>query len=223
MKNKILLLLLVTVGSVAAQAQTTPSFGIKAGVVSSGMRGDAVDNLKSLLDFTNGKVTTSNRTGIFVGGYANIPLSGGISVEPGIYYSQKGYEMKGELGIKGIEFLGANAKAQLKADYIDVPILLKANVGSGFQIFAGPQFSYLSSAKLATKASVLGINLLNKTFDATNQFNRWDMGVTAGVGYQFTNGMNISAAYDYGLSKVDANKNVNSYNNSFKVGIGLSF
>ncbi len=214
---------MVTVGSVAVQAQTAPSFGVKAGVISSGMRGDAVDNLKNLIDFTDGKVTTSNRTAVFLGGYANIPLSGGISVEPGIYYSQKGYQMKGELGIKGLDFLGANATAVLKADYIDLPVLLKANVGNGLQIFAGPQFSYLSSAKLATRASVLGINLLNKTFDATNQFNRWDMGVTAGVGYQFTNGMNISASYDYGLSKVDANQNVNSYNNSFKVGIGISF
>lgn len=35
-------------------AQTTPFFGIKAGVTSAGIRGDAIGNLDKLLDFTNG-------------------------------------------------------------------------------------------------------------------------------------------------------------------------
>jgi len=99
---------------------------------------------------------------------------------------------------------------------------LKGNFG-GFQIFAGPQISYLASANLKTTAGVLGINLLNKTMDATSQFNRWDAGVTGGIGYQFSNGLNISASYDYGLSKVDASRRVNAYNNAIKLGIGINF
>ncbi len=220
--KKQILLLFVTVISVTAWAQTSPSFGVKAGLSSASMRGDAVNNLKNLLDFTDGRVTTHNRTGLFVGGYANIPLSTQISFEPGLYYAQKGYELRGELGLKGIEFLGANAKSTLQADYIDMPILLKADLG-GLQLFAGPQFSYLTQAQLKTNAGVLGFNVFNNTTDATSQFNRWDMGVTAGVGYQFKGGFNVSAAYDYGLSRVDANKNVNGYNNAIKVGIGFKF
>jgi len=53
----------------------------------------------------------------------------------------------------------------------------------------------------------LGINLLNNKIDATNQFNRWDAALTGGIGYQFSNGINLTASYDYGLSKLDANKN----------------
>jgi hypothetical protein len=45
--------------------------------------------------------------------------------------------------------------------------------------------------------------------DATAQFNKWDLGLTGGVGYQFTSGLNIMASYDYGLSKLDANKILN--------------
>ncbi len=220
--KKQILLLFVTVISVTAWSQTSPSFGVKAGLSSASMRGDAVNNLKNLLDFTDGRVTTHNRTGLFVGGYANIPLSEQISFEPGLYYSQKGYELRGELGLKGIEFLGANATSTLQADYIDMPILLKADLG-GLQLFAGPQFSYLTQAQLKTNAGVLGFNVFNNTTDATSQFNRWDMGVTAGVGYQFKGGFNVSAAYDYGLQKVDANKNVNGYNNAIKIGIGFKF
>jgi hypothetical protein len=221
--KKQFLLLFLTVITVAGWAQNKAAFGVRAGLSSAGMRGDAVNNLDNILNFTNGMVTTHNRTGFFAGGYATIPLSNAISVEPALYYSQKGYELRGELGIKGTEFLGVKAKAQLQSDYIDMPVILKANLGGGFQVFAGPQFSYLMSSNLKTSAGILGFNLLNNTTDATNQFNRWDMGLTAGLGYQFKNGMNLMAAYDYGLSKVDANKNVNGYNNAFKVGIGISF
>jgi hypothetical protein len=76
-------------------------------------------------------------------------------------------------------------------------------------------------ADLRTSAGVLGINLLNSKIDATNQLNRWDAAVTGGIGYQFSNGINLMAAYDYGLSKMDANRNVNSYNNVIKLGLGI--
>ncbi|MBC7866388.1 MAG: PorT family protein [Gloeobacteraceae cyanobacterium ES-bin-316] len=220
--KKQILLLFVTVISVTGWSQTNATFGVKAGLSSASMRGDAVDNLNNLLDFADGMISTHNRTGFFAGGYATIPLSGQISFEPGLYYSQKGYELRGDLGLKGLEFLGANATSTLQADYIDIPVLLKASIG-GLQLFAGPQFSYLTKANLKTSAGVLGFNVFNNTLDATKQFNRWDMAVTGGVGYQFEGGFNLSAAYDYGLSKVDANKNINSYNNAIKIGIGFRF
>ena len=220
MKKQILLLASIIISTFAI-AQVRPSFGVRAGVTSASMQGDAVNNLKNMLDFTNGMVSTNNKQGFFAGGYANIPVSNNISVEPALYYSQKGYEMQGALSIKGADFLGANAKAKLNSHYIDIPVVLKANF-SGFQIFAGPQFSYLLNADLRTTAGLLGFNLLNKNMDATSQFNRTDFSGTVGVGYQFNHGINIMASYDHGLSKVDANRNLSSYNRSFKVGIGMS-
>jgi hypothetical protein len=220
MKQTILLLAITTL-SLGAFAQT-PVIGVEAGLSSFGMRGDAVNNLKDLLDFTDGMVKTQNRTGFYAGINTSIPLGAGVSVEPGIYYTQKGYEMVGDFAIKGAEFLGANAKAKLQNDYIDVPVLIKADLG-GFQVFGGPQFSYLASSKLKATASVLGFSLLNETMDTKDQFNTWDMGLMGGVGYQFKNGFNVNASYNYGLGKVDANKNVNGYNNGFKVGVGIRF
>jgi len=221
MKKQILLLAsILSVTLVMAQSQ--PSFGIRAGVASSTMKGDAVSSLQDLLEFTNGGITTSGHTGFFAGANASIPVSDLVSIEPGLYYAQKGYEMKGELNLKGVEFLGANARAKLTSQYIDLPVLLKLNF-NGLQLFAGPQVSYLAKADLKTTAGVLGLNLLNKTMDATDQFNRWDAGVTGGIGYQFGNGANITATYDHGLSKVDANQNLDSYNRSFKLGLGFRF
>ena len=221
MKKQILLFAAVAIGTFSF-AQSQPSFGIRAGVSSSGIKGDAMNSLQDLLDFTNGAVTTSNHTGFFGGVNASIPVSDLVSIEPGLYYSQRGYQMKGELNLKGIEFLGANAQAKLTSHYVDLPVLLKLNF-NGLQVFAGPQVSYLAKADLRTTAGALGFNVLDKTMDATDQFNRWDAGVTGGVGYQFANGLNISASYDHGLSKLDANQNFDSYNRSFKVGVGFNF
>ena len=208
--------------SAAAFSQTKPVFGIKAGLTSSGIKGDASSSLSNLLDYTNNMVTTKNRTGFFAGGYATIPIAENFSIEPGLYYTQKGYELDGDLNIKGIGFLGANAKAQLQSQYLDIPVLLKANF-DGLQLFAGPQISYLMKANLHSTAGVLGFNILNSNIDASNQFNKVDIGVTGGIGYQLSNGFNISASYDYGLSKIDANKNLNAYNRGIKVGVGIHF
>ena len=202
-------------------AQTEPSFGVKAGISSSGIRGEAVDNFNNLLDFSKGNITTKDYTGFFAGGYATIPLSENISVEPGLYYSLKGYELDGALNLKGLDFLGAKARAVLQSQYIDVPVLLKGSF-NGFQVFAGPQISYLTRADLKTTAGVLGINLLNRSIDATSQFNPWDVGVSGGIGYQFLNGINITASYNYGLTRMDANKNINAYSRGIKLGIGVS-
>ena len=221
MKKQILLIVL-TVATTFAFAQTKNGFGIRAGVSSTRLSGDAVNSLQNLLDYSNGAITTSNHTGLFAGGHLSIPVSDVVSIEPGLFYTQKGYEMKGELNLKGAEFLGVNAKAKLNSHYVDLPVLLKVNI-DGFQIFAGPQVSYLAKADLRTTAGLLGFNLLNKTIDATDQFNRWDAGVTGGIGYEFSNGVNISASYDHGLAKVDANQNLESYNRGFKVGLGIKF
>lgn len=221
MKTKILLSILLLTGSLGF-AQVTPSVGVQAGIISTGIRGDASESLNQLLESTNGMLKTTDRTGFFAGLNVNVPVADGFSVEPGIYYTQKGYNLYGDFGIKGLEFLGANAKAALQNQYVDIPVLLKANL-NGLQVFAGPQVSYLVKSNLKTTAGVLGVNILNKTLDATDQFNRWDAGVTAGIGYQFTNGFNISASYDYGLMKIDNNQSVNAYNRGIRLGIGMQF
>ena len=203
-------------------AQIPIQFGVRAGVSAAGMRGNAVDNLSGLLDFAKDKITTTDRTGFYAGVFAGIPISKNISVEPGLLYTQKGYLLNGELGIKGVEFLGANARMRLQNDYLDIPLLLKVNAG-GLQIFGGPQFSYLLSSNLRTTASVLGFNLLNKNIDAINQFNRTDVALTGGIGYNLTEKININAAYDYGLQKIDKNQNVAAYNRGFKLGLSVGF
>jgi hypothetical protein len=208
--------------STLAFAQTKPSFGIRGGVSYAGLKGDAVNSIQSLVDFSNGAVTTSSRPGVFGGGFVSIPVSSTFSIEPAVYYAQKGYEMKGQFSLKGAEFLSAGARAQLTTSYIDVPVVAKVNL-DGFQVFAGPQVSYLADARLRMTAGALGFNIVDNTMDAKNQFNDLDVAITGGIGYQFGNGFTMTAAYDHGLSKIDKGQSFDSYNRAFKVGLGFKF
>ena len=78
-------------------------------------------------------------------------------------------------------------------DKFDGPEMAKMNVG-GLQIFAGPQVSFLADAKLRMTAGALGFNIIDNTVDAKDQFNNVDFGLSGGLGYQFSNGVNITAA-----------------------------
>jgi hypothetical protein len=211
-----------------AVALATTSFtqkitgGIKAGISRAGLRGDAMNNLHELIGFADGMIIPKDRTGFFAGGYASIPLSETISIEPGLYYTQRGYGLKGSLGFKVLNFLGVNAKTQLNTQYIDLPLVVKANIG-GLQVFAGPQVSYLTKAELRTTAGALGFNVYDDRTNATDQLNRWDAGITGGLGYQFGNGLNLSVSYDHGMMKADAGESLESYNKAFKLGLGFRF
>lgn len=220
--KKQLLLGVLLIAATASFSQTKPSFGIEAGITSSSIKGDAAKGLDQLVGFANGAITTAPKNGIYAGVNADFPISSNFSINPGLTYTQRGYEMMGEMTIKGAEVLSPSAKATLTSHYIDLPVLLKGNF-NGLQVFVGPQVSYLASADLKTSAGVAGFNFFKKTFDASNQLNQWDAGVKAGVGYQFDNGINLAASYDHGLMKTDANKNFDAYNRSLKVGIGFRF
>src|SRR5688572_7438510 len=163
------------------------NFGIKAGLSSSSWKGDAVGSLNDLIELTNGYVTTNRRTGFYAGGFAEIPVSEIFSIEPGVYYSQKGYSLRGDLQIDKLNFLGASATAQVQSHYIDVPVLIKANVGAGLQLFGGPQVSVLAKNNLHVEAGALGISVFQRNLDITDQFNPLDFSLVGGVGYQFEN------------------------------------
>jgi hypothetical protein len=221
MKKKILLSLCLFV-SVVSFAQRRINYGASVGTGIYNMRGETINEMKQLLNFTNGIITTNAITGFNGGGYVSIPAGGNLSLEPGLYYSSKGYQVKGSYTVKDISILSANATSTLRTGYIDMPVLLKADF-NGLQIFAGPQISYLTSANLNTKATVAFFNVFNSNIDVTSKFNRWDAAAVGGVGYQFNNGIRITAVYERGLMKADAEKNVQLYNQGLKIGAGFTF
>src|SRR5690606_2624853 len=137
-------------------AQSNIHYAVKAGLNSATINGEASNSLSDLIELSDGILSTQNRTGFYAGVTVQVPIAEGFSIEPGLYYAQKGYSMQGEYQIKGLDFIGLNAKAILQNDYIEMPVLAKLNMGA-VELFAGPQFSYLASSKLKTTAGALGI------------------------------------------------------------------
>ena len=153
----------------------------------------------------------------------NIPVSGQVSVKPGLFYEQKGYEFKGLYDFKGIaSIISPSAKAQLNLNYISMPVLVKGKFNE-FEVFAGPQVSYRVKSDVHVTAGALGFNAYNNRFDMADQFSKVDVGFTGAAGYKFSNGFNIRTAYDRGLTKIDANCNTDAYNRAIKVGVGFRF
>ena len=203
--------------------QAQVSYGVRSGINFAKWQGDDLQIIEDLLDKTDGYLVTKGRTGLHIGGYVHIPISETISFEPGLEYSKKGYSIKGDFQIPALKYFGINIGAQVQSHYIDIPLVLKANVYKGFQVYAGPQVSYLVRSTLNAKLGVLGISIFNKGFGITERFNKVDLGLTGGLGYQFDNGINVQAGYDYGLSKLDKNDNYAAYNRVVKVSVGYTF
>lgn len=221
--NKKFSLAIVSGIMLISSANAQVSFGIRAGVNFAKWQGDDLQVIEKIVDKTNGYITTKGVTRFHVGGYVDIPVIHGITFEPGLQYSKKGYSMKGDLQINALKFLGVNVGLQVQSHYIDMPLLLKVDVVKGLNVYVGPQFSYLVRSTLNAKAGILGINLFNRGYGITSQFNRLDMGLAGGVGYKFNNGLNVQAGYDYGLSKLDRNNNFNAYNRVVKLSLGFTF
>jgi hypothetical protein len=202
-------------------AQVT--YGIRSGVNYATWKGDDIQIIEDLVDKTKGYVETKGRTGMHIGGYVHIPITNGLAFEPGLAYSKKGYSLKGDFQIPVLKYFNINARAQVQSHYIDIPLVMKANVYKGLQVYAGPQVSYLVRSTLNAKLGVFGITLFNRGVGITERFNKIDMGLTGGIGYQFNNGLNVQAGYDYGLSKLDKNDNYAANNRVVKVSVGFSF
>ena len=221
--KRILLLSVATILILSEGTYAQIKMGVKAGLSLSNWEGQAMNSLQSLVTLTSGMAQTKMKTGFYLGGYAELPLGERFSFEPGLYYTQKGYELKGDLEIAKLNFLGANVSAQVRSHYLDMPLLLRANLAKGFNIYAGPQLSYLVSNDLRLSAGILGINFLHQNLPLTSLFKPWDVAIVGGLGYQFENGLSLNAGYDYGLTRIDKSGSFSSYNRVIRVGIGYRF
>jgi len=221
--NRKLFIAVIGISILMNSAMAQIRYGIRAGANHSKWQGESLQLIEDLVDKTDGYITTKGTIGFHAGGYVSIPITKGLRFEPGLGYTKKGYGLKGDLKIDELKFLGVNVGAQVMQHYIDVPLVMRVNVAKGLNVYAGPQVSYLVRSTLNAKAGILGISLFNKGFGITERFNKFDLGLTGGLGYQFSNGLNIQAGYDYGLSKLDKNNNYDIHNRVIKVSLGFGF
>ena len=115
---------------IAAPLQAQTTLGVKGGINIANVSTD-------LPDFEN---LTDSKTGFVGGVYANLALGGVFAIQPELLYSEKGFKAS-EGGFD----------AQFKANYFEIPVLLKAQFPMETirpAVYAGPVVSFETSCKL---------------------------------------------------------------------------
>lgn len=218
MKKAILLFAAIFLLKLMGLAQPI-QWGVRAGLNVTDWGGETASGINEL--FGDAEILNlSTKNGFTAGLSADIPVSDVFDLESGLYYSQKGVRLKARLLETGLINLNANLINHM--NYITIPVLLKFKPADGLNLVAGLNSSYLVSNQLEARAGILGISVGEK-FDINNTFRELDLGLTAGVGYEFQNGFNLRATYEYGLSRLDDTINANLYNRGFSATVGYKF
>lgn len=184
-------------------------FGIKGGLNSSNFSGD-----------TEG-VDFKSRIGFNVGAFAAIELSEKITLQPEILFSTQGAEAQnGEAEYNG-DFYTGDVKFNLS--YINIPVMFKYYVADKFNLEAGPQIGFLTSAETSTK-----LDGFSQTVDqdAKDYFESVDFGFNVGAGYDFTKNVSAGIRYNIGLSnvfKTESGDDSKIQNSVFSLSVGFKF
>ncbi|PSK97933.1 porin family protein [Cecembia rubra] len=173
-----LLLCLIVSSEVFAQ------FGVRAGANISNFQG---------FDY-------ESRIGMHLGAYYDLDLNSGFSIEPGLFFSQKGFKSN-------------NLEIKENVNYIDIPVLVRYHFEDIFNVFAGPQGSLTLSRNYSEG---------NFSSKDKNILRGYDFAAVLGAGIKLPYDMNFQLSYDFGLLNLNYfDQNVK--NRAFKISVGKSF
>lgn len=200
--NVLLIGVMLSFSTQKVQAQSDGSFN-KAGF---GVKGGLNYATITKGDFDEGP---DARTSFYVGATAEIPLiDDSFSIQPEVIYSRQGFE-------RNYSFLGSDYTAEYQLDYINVPVLAKLYIVKGFSVEAGPQFAFKINEKIDLDA---GDDDEGNDLDEVNDF---DMGLAAGITFQFDGGLFINGRYNHSFNEII--KDSDAKNSVIQFGLGYKF
>jgi len=177
------LLIILILGIISTSSIYSQTYGIKAGL--------SVSNLAT----NDGDIEKDeSRKGFTAGVFANYPI-GIFAIQPELLFTQKGATYS-DLG-NGV---------QAKIDYIELPVSLQFNLLSPLYVYAGPQFSYLTSSRVEYEVTSNTDVIIDN--DESN-YNRFDVGGVIGVGLRINTAF-IDARFSKGYIDFDKNRTFES-------------
>ena len=202
-KRIVLLFVLALLGELNHSVYSQPNFslGLEAGV-----------NLANI-NITP-TMSTSSRTGLIVGVFADIGLSRTFYIRPGLRYMSKGFSSTSN----GITFTD-------RLSYLEIPALLKVSFPLTEvkpYLVGGPAIGIqLSASEEATD----GVQV--QTSDASSVFESIDFGLFFGGGVDFRVAgkvdMFVQTGYSLGLSNITKVQTVTGKNYGFQITSGVKF
>lgn len=199
-KNKIMRFskLIIPVLIVAASTAKSQKFGIKAGANFS--------NLSKGFDYMDTKVLVGANAGVF----ANIPISSQFNFKPEIMYNGTGSKVEYAQNQVGNDYTR-------RLNYISVPLMLEYRFIPKAFLEAGPQLSYMISAK----EKYILLNGSEATATISKDFlNQFDFGIGIGAGYYFTEKLGANIRYVAGITDIYKYNDSDAVrNNNVQVGL----
>ncbi len=149
-------------------------------------------------------VEYDSKAGFNLGLLGHIHLAKQLALQPEIVYSAQ-----------GAKFNTGNTETNINLNYINVPVLIQYMFDNGFRLQAGPQLGFLVNAKSKTG----GVSV-----DIKDNLKTVDVGLAVGAGYVHTpSGFGVDARYNLGLSNINDNSSVKSFNRGFQLGVFYLF
>ena len=206
MRNRLSLLVAAVVFCLAHAATAQTTAGILLGGASHQLIvPDFYDAVSELPDLRPVK-------SVRAGGFVNVPVAGGFSVQPELHFTRKGFKIDESADLKLFDVpLPVGGVAVTRINYVELPVLAKYNFGTGSvsaYLTAGPSVSYATGGRLDTRARVLvEIDLFSTdlNLDAID-YRRTELSGVLGGGVQFKaqngNTFFVDARYTRGLTQV---------------------
>jgi hypothetical protein len=198
MKKLVLVMVLfVSAGIVSAQTK----YGVKIGYNAANVSANDPD-IKE-----DGKTLS----GIGFGAFVDFSLGKNFSLQPQLNYNRKGV---------ALEHNGHKDKIQFNV--IDIPVNALYRTNNGFFIGGGPNFGYNLSGGLRVHDDPT--ENVDFTFGkGADDIKRLDLGLNLLTGYEFKNGLFLSANYLAGLTNLSNDASEKWRNNLFNFSLGYTF
>jgi len=121
-------------------AQDKVSIGVKGGF-----------NIANVYDSKTENFSANPALGFVAGGFLTIPLSGALSIQPEVVYSQKGYTNKYTNN-------QSTFREKWTFNYLDIPLLVVLRMSDAVNIVVGPQVNFLLNTEYKMKQGDKSVN-----------------------------------------------------------------
>ena len=197
MKKLLTIVALIVLGATTSFAQ----LGLRAGV--------NFDNISKKED-----VDLEKKTGFHIGAVYNIDLIGSFSIEPGLYFNQKGFKLNEDDANMNYLEVPVNVKFKL----LDLSVLgLDAHLGPFAALGLGGKW----------KSDIGDIKMFDDDEDGMG-CKRFDFGLQMGIGAVLVNKIYAGVNYDMSLTKINADlglgkDNLKESDHVWMISVGLNF
>jgi hypothetical protein len=189
---------------------SSTEFGIKAGANYAQYTPDFKVGGNDFVDY-------KRKLGFYAGGFINIEIADKIKVQPELIFAIQGTTVliKDVEVSDGFTTIVSDYKSNINESTISVPVIFQYLFNDKFYMEGGPQFGYIIDIKEEIKKEPFEQFGGNDNQDSDFDLDKFDFGLSFGIGYKISEKIGINSRYFFGL--IERNNTIKS--SVFNLGI----